>query len=186
MRKRNIRIPGLILITSLLMINISAQTATHESSSQTKLSVRSLPKPTKEQVKWQDYEIGVFYHYDMNVFKQGWDHRKYDDFPKPELFNPTNLDMKQWMEVPKALGAKYAVLTATHGSGFMLWQSDAYPYGMKQSPYKGGKGDIVKEFVEICRLNGVAPGLYCHMRVNGWWQVDHPGFVNRGKGGDPE
>jgi len=186
MRKRNIRIPGLILITSLLMINISAQTAAHESSSQTKLSVRSLPKPTKEQVKWQDYEIGVFYHYDMNVFKQGWDHRKYDDFPKPELFNPTNLDMKQWMEVPKALGAKYAVLTATHGSGFMLWQSDAYPYGMKQSPYKGGKGDIVKEFVEICRLNGVAPGLYCHMRVNGWWQVDHPGFVNRGKGGDPE
>lgn len=67
----------------------------------------------------------------------------------------------------------------------MFWQSDAYPYGVRQSPWRGGKGDIVEEFVEGCRRNGVAPGLYCHMRVNGWWQVDHPGFVNRGKGGDP-
>ena len=88
----------------------------------------ALPRPTAEQAQWQDYEIGVFYHYDMNAFKPGWDHRKYDDFPKPEIFNPTKLDTNQWMEVPKALGAKYAVLTATHGSGFMLWQSDAYPY----------------------------------------------------------
>jgi alpha-L-fucosidase len=144
----------------------------------------TLPRPTAEQAQWQDYEIGVFYHYDMNAFKPGWDHRKYDDFPKPEIFNPSKLDTNQWMEVPKALGAKYAVLTATHGSGFMLWQSDAYPYGLKQSPWKNGKGDIVREFVDTCRKNGVSPGIYCHMRVNGWWQVDHPGFVNRGKGGD--
>ncbi|MCX6872887.1 MAG: alpha-L-fucosidase [Verrucomicrobia bacterium] len=144
----------------------------------------ALPRPTAEQAQWQDYEIGVFYHYDMNAFKPGWDHRKYDDFPKPEIFNPTRLDTNQWMEVPKALGAKYAVLTATHGSGFMLWQSDAYPYGLKQSPWKIGKGDIVKEFVDSCRNNGVSPGIYCHMRVNGWWQVDHPGFVKRGQGGD--
>jgi alpha-L-fucosidase len=86
--------------------------------------------------------------------------------------------------VAKALGAKYAILTATHGSGFMLWQSDAYAFGVKQSPWRGGKGDVVKDFVASCRKIGVAPGLYCHMRVNGWWQVDHPGFVNRGKGGD--
>ncbi len=145
-----------------------------------------LARPTAEQALWQDYEIGVFYHYDVNVFKPGWDHRQYDNFPKAEVFNPADLDMAQWMEVPKALGAKYAVLTATHGSGFMLWQSAAYAYGLKQSPWRGGKGDIVKDFVEACRKTGVAPGLYCHMKVNGWWQVDHPGRVNRGSGGDPK
>ena len=143
-----------------------------------------LARPTAEQARWQDYEIGVFYHYDVNPFVPGWNHRMYDKFPKPEIFNPTNLNVQQWMEVPKALGAKFAVITATHGSGFMLWQSDAYAYGMKQSPWKNGKGDIVKEFVDNCRTSGVAPGIYCHLRVNGWWQVDHPGLVNRGKGGD--
>jgi len=148
--------------------------------------VKSLPRPTKNQAQWQDYEIGIFYHYDMNAFIPNWNHRKYDNFPKPEIFNPTKLNVNQWMEVAKSLDAKYAVLTATHGSGFMLWQSDAYPYGMKQSPYMNGKGDIVKDFVTACRTNGVEPGLYCHMRVNGWWQADHPGVVNRGKGGNPE
>ena len=185
MRKITVIIFGLAIVASLLMINISAKAINSGIKNKEKKGI-TLPRPTAEQARWQDYEIGIFFHYDINAFKPGWDHRKYDDFPKPELFNPTNLDVKQWMEVPKALDAKYAVITATHGSGFMLWQSDAYPYGMKQSPYKGGKGDIVKDFVESCRQNGLAPGLYCHMRVNGWWQVDHPGFVNRGKGGNPE
>lgn len=170
----------------VLMHGISVQAANEGEKSMAKSESDSLPRPTAEQAAWQDYEIGVFYHYDVNVFKPGWDHRQYDNFPGPEIFNPTKLDMGQWMEVPKALGAKFAILTATHGSGFMLWQSDAYPYGMKQSPYKNGKGDLVKEFVDSCRRNGVAPGLYCHMRVNGWWQVDHPGLVNRGGGGDPK
>ncbi len=133
-------------MVSLLLHGVPAQAAGGDPQ---KSATETLPRPTAEQAQWQDYEIGVFYHYDMNAFKPGWDHRKYDDFPKPEIFNPTKLDTKQWMEVPKALGAKYAVLTATHGSGFMLWQSDAYPYGLKQSPWKNGKGDIVREFVEI-------------------------------------
>ena len=186
MEKKDILPLQSLFIVSFLLVSFSVQAIHPKAERENNDVVRSLPKPTKGQAQWQDYEIGIFYHYDMNVFKPGWDHRKYDDFPKPEIFNPTKLDMQQWMEVSKALDAKYAVLTATHGSGFMLWQSDAYPYGMKQSPYKNGKGDIVKDFVETCRLNGVAPGLYCHMRVNGWWQVDHPGFVNLGKGGDPD
>jgi alpha-L-fucosidase len=145
----------------------------------------ALPRPTAAQAQWQDYEIGIFYHYDINCcMPREWGHRSYDNFPKPEIFNPTNFNIEQWMEVPKALNAKYAVLTATHGTGFMLWQSDAYPFGVRQSPWNNGKGDIVREYVDACRKHGVAPGMYCHMRVNGWWQVDHPGFVNRGKGGD--
>jgi len=181
MNHHHLRKLGLITLNSLLLHGTSLQAAEPAKAT---TGADALPRPTAEQARWQDYEIGIFYHYDVNAFKPGWDHRRYDDFPKPDIFNPTKLDVQQWMEVPKALGAKFAVLTATHGSGFMLWQSDAYPYGMKQSPCRGGKADIVKDFTESCRKIGVAPGIYCHMRVNGWWQVDHPGFVNRGQGGD--
>jgi len=150
----------------------------------------AIPVPTKQQAAWQDYEIGMFFHYDLNVFveekRPGWDHRHYDDYPGPDVFNPRKLDCDQWMDAAKAVGAKYAVLTASHGSGFMLWQSDAYPFGVRQSPWRGGKGDLVKDFVESCRRNGIQPGLYSHLRCNGYWRVDHPGLVNEGKGGDPK
>jgi len=142
------------------------------------------PRPTPEQAAWQDYEIGMFIHYDLPVFKPGWHHRDYDHFPRADIFNPTRLDTDQWMQAAAAMGARYAVLTATHGSGFMLWQSEAYAFGVKQSPWKGGKGDLVKEYVASCRKAGLSPGLYCHMLCNGWWEADHPGLVNRGKGGD--
>ena len=136
-------------------------------------------KPTPAQVAWQDLELGMFIHWDVP-----WDHRDYEHKPKPDVFNPTKLNTDQWMAAARAFGAKYCVLTATHGTGFMLWQSEAYPFGMKQSPYKNGRCDVVKEYVASCHKAGIKPGLYCHMKVNGWWEVDHPGLVNRGKGGD--
>lgn len=142
--------------------------------------------PTRAQQEWQDLELGMFIHFDLNVWmKPGWSHRSYDDWPPPSIFNPTKLDTDQWMEAAQAMGAKYAVLTATHGTGFMLWQSDAYPFGVKQSPWRGGKGDVVRDFVASCRKYGIQPGLYSHMVVNGHWRVDVPGRVNEGKGGDP-
>lgn len=144
------------------------------------------PRPTPEQVTWQDMELGLFFHYDMPVFKPGWDHRQYESRPEPGIFNPKKLDTDQWMEAAKAMGAKYAVLTAKHGSGFMLWQSDLYPYGMKQSPYKNGKGDIVRDFVNSCRKHDIRPGLYAHMGCNGYLEADNPGLINRGAGGDPD
>lgn len=61
----------------------------------------------------------MFIHWDLQ-----WDHRDYDHKPKPSVFNPTKLDTDQWMQAAQAFGAKYCVLTAPHGTGFMLWQSD--------------------------------------------------------------
>jgi alpha-L-fucosidase len=143
-------------------------------------------KPTHEQAAWQDMEVGMFIHYDIPVFKAGWNHRQYDQRPDASIFNPRKLDTDQWMRAAKALGARYAVFVAKHGSGFMCWQSDLYPYGMKQSPYMEGKGDIVRDFVRSCRKAGVRPGIYAHMGCNGYLEVDNPGLVNRGNGGDPE
>jgi len=128
----------------------------------------------------------MFIHYDIPVFKPGWDHRQYETRPEASVFNPKKLNTDQWMEAAKAMGAKYAVFVAKHGSGFMCWQSDLYPYGMKQSPYKNGQGDIVRDFVNSCRKYGIRPGIYAHMGCNGYLEVDNPGLVNRGKGGDPE
>jgi alpha-L-fucosidase len=143
------------------------------------------PGPTSLQARWQDFELGVFFHFDMPVFKPGWNHRQYDQRPGPEAYNPTQLNTDQWIETAKSMGAKYAVLTATHGSGFLQWQSGLYPYGVRQSPWRNGKGDLVQSFVDSCRKYGVAPGLYAHMNVNGYLEVDNPGRVNRGRGGDP-
>jgi len=145
-----------------------------------------LARPTPEQAAWQDLELGMFIHYDMPVFKPGWDHRQYENRPDASSFNPRKLDTDQWMEAAQAMGAKYAVLVAKHGSGFMCWQSDLYPYGMKQSPYRNGQGDIVRDFVHSCQKYGIRPGIYAHMGCNGYLEVDNPGLVNRGKGGDPE
>ena len=143
-----------------------------------------LARPTPEQAAWQDLELGVFIHYDMPVFKPGWNHRQYETRPDASIFNPKKLDTDQWMQAAKGMGAKYAVFVAKHGSGFMCWQSDLYPYGMKQSPCKNGQGDIVRDFVNSCRKYDIQPGLYCHMGCNGYLEVDNPGLVNRGKGGD--
>ncbi len=146
----------------------------------------SIVTPTRAQQEWHDMELGMFIHFDLNTWmRPHWSHREYDEWPSPSVFNPTELDTDQWIEAAHAMGAKYAVLTATHGTGFMLWQSDAYPYGVKQSPWRGGKGDVVRDFVVSCRKHGIRPGLYSHMCVNGYWRVDHPGRVNEGRGGDP-
>ena len=147
----------------------------------------NIAKPSPSQLAWQDYELGMFIHFDMNLFMPpGWWHDQYEKWPDPKYFNPAKLDVDQWMEAAKAMGAKYAVLTANHGTGFMLWQTDAYPYGVRQAAWRNGQGDVVKEFVDGCHRHGIAPGIYSHMLVNGWWQVNHPGIVNNGKGGDPE
>jgi alpha-L-fucosidase len=79
-----------------------------------------------------------------------------------------------------ALGAKYAVLTAKHGCGFSLWPTGAHDYSVKNSPWKGGKGDIVRDFVNSCRNYGVKPGIYANTTSNGYLHVNNPGLVQPG------
>ncbi len=127
----------------------------------------------------------MFFHFDIPIYKPGWDWRSWRDMPTPEMYNPAKLDTDQWMGAAQALGARYAVLVAKHCSGFLQWQSDLYPYGVKQSPWRSNKGDVVRDFVESCRKYGIQPGLYASVSANGYLEVDNPGLINRGKGGDP-
>ena len=144
----------------------------------------TLARPTAQQLLWQEQELGMFFHYDIPVFKPGWDFRSWKDNPTPDMYDPDRLDTDQWMEAAKAMGAKYVVFVAKHCSGFLQWQSDAYEYGLRQSKWRGGKGDVVRDFVESARRAGLKPGLYASVSANGWLGVDNPGLVNHGKGGD--
>ena len=143
-----------------------------------------LARPTAQQLLWHEQELGMFFHYDIPVFKPGWNFRQWDKRPGPEIYNPDKLDTDQWISAATALGAKYVVLVAKHCTGFLQWQTDLYPYGCKQAPWRGGKGDLVKDFVESARRAGLKVGLYASTSANGYLNVDNPGIVNRGRGGD--
>ena len=158
----------------------------HMKSGQGKAALKKRPKPTPQQLKWQDMELGIFFHFDIPIYKPGWSWRSWKDLPAPDMYDPKKLNTDQWMEAAKAMGAQYAVFVAKHCSGFLQWQSDLYPYGVKQSAWRNGNGDVVSDFIESCRKYHIKPGLYASVTANSYFEVDNPGLVNRGQGGDPE
>jgi len=136
-----------------------------------------LPRPTPQQLAWQDFEIGMFIHFDMVTYTGKMKPRTPADV---NIYNPTKLDTDQWLQVAKAMGAKYAVFVAKHCTGFMSWQSDAYPYGVKQTRWRDGKGDVVKDFIASCSKYDIRPGLYASASSNAWWGIDNPGVIKWG------
>lgn len=142
-----------------------------------------MPLPTPQQAAWQDMELGMFIHFDMTTFTGQGKPRVPAD---PSVYNPASLDTDQWLETARSFGAKYAVFVAKHCTGFLSWQSNAYAYGVKQTSWRGGKGDVVKDFVASCEKYGIKPGLYASVVTNAFWTVDNPGKVNWGQGDDPQ
>lgn len=136
--------------------------------------------PNEHQLKWADAEIGVLIHFDMPTFHRDYTWRNWGTHPDASSFNPTELNTDQWLETAQKLGAKYAVLVAKHCSGFSLWPTEAHEYSVKNSPWKDGKGDIVKDFVTSCRKYGIKPGIYASTTANGYLYVDNPGRVQDG------
>ena len=115
--------------------------------------------PTEKQLKFLSWEFGAFFHFGIRTFNCG--HVDWDGLDMPaETFNPTSLDCRQWVREVKNVGAKYAVMTTKHHDGFALWPSKYTKYSVAASPWKGGKGDVVREFTDACREEGVAVGLY--------------------------
>ncbi|WP_394804420.1 alpha-L-fucosidase [Portibacter lacus] len=152
-----------LLILIALCFHVTAQDNTPE-----------IPRPTKEQMMWQDAELGVVFHYDLHVFDNevyNQAHNRISPILDINMFNPEGLDTDQWVKSAKDAGAKFAILTATHETGFALYQSDINPYSMKALKFQDGKGDIVRDFVESCRKYGLLPGIYIGIRWNSFFGV---------------
>ena len=116
-------------------------------------------KPTPRQLEYQDWEFGLFVHFGIRTFYEGhrdWDGKEMD----AAAFNPTQLDCEQWISTAKEAGMKYAVLVAKHHDGFANWPSKYTDFSVAASPWKEGKGDVVREFVDACRKYDMKVGLY--------------------------
>jgi alpha-L-fucosidase len=115
------------------------------------------PIPSKEQLAYQAMETNAFIHFTTNTFTDlEWGNGD----EKTSIFNPTQLDANQWISTLKATGFKGAILTCKHHDGFTLWPSKFTEHSIKNSPYKNGKGDVVKEVAEACQKNGLKFGVY--------------------------
>jgi alpha-L-fucosidase len=119
--------------------------------------VPSRPRPSRSQLWWQRAERGLFVHFGMNTFT---DREWGDGHESPATFNPTHLDARQWARAARAGGFRYAILTAKHHDGFCLWPSRYTDHSVKASPWRNGHGDVVREFVDAMRAEGLRPGLY--------------------------
>ena len=115
------------------------------------------PTPSARQLEWYGRGATAFFHFGINTFT---DMEWGDGTEDPALFNPTELDCRQWIRTIKAAGFTAAILTAKHHDGFCLWPSAYTEHSVKNSPYKNGKGDIVREFTDACREEGIKAGLY--------------------------
>ncbi len=132
------------------------------------------PTPNKRQLAWQEAELGVVFHYDLHVFdgkKYGQGGNRIDPVWDYQIFNPKNLDTDQWVKAAKDAGARFAILTATHETGFALFQSDVNPYSLKAVNWRNGKGDIVADFVKSCKKYDIKPAIYLGIRWNSFLGV---------------
>ncbi len=113
--------------------------------------------PSPRQKEWLNTEFYAFVHFSPNTYTNlEWGLGNED----PAIFNPTELDCDQWVKAVKSAGMRGIILTAKHHDGFCLWQTETTKHSVKSSPWKNGKGDVVREVSEACRRGEIKFGFY--------------------------
>lgn len=115
------------------------------------------PLPSERQLAWQELGYYAFIHYNMNTFtNMEWG----TGGENPQQFNPTEMDVRQWAKVIKDAGMKGVIITAKHHDGFCLWPTKTTEHSVKNSPWKNGSGDVLKDLSEACAEFGLKFGVY--------------------------
>jgi alpha-L-fucosidase len=132
-------------VVSGLVCNASGQSATPRAI------------PSEDQMAWQDLELGMFVHFAPNT----WQDVESDNLTTPlSEIDPKKLDTDQWAEVAVGLGARYIVFVAKHQGGFCMWQTETTDYSIRNTPWRGGHGDVLADVSASCRKYGLKLGVY--------------------------
>lgn len=124
--------------------------------------------PSERQLIWHDMKYHAFIHFGPNTFTNiEWGHGD----ESPDVFNPTELDCRQWAKVIKEAGMEGTIITAKHHDGFCLWPSEYSTHTVRESGWRDGKGDVLKDLSEACREFGIKFGVYVSP-----WDRNHPTY----------
>ena len=113
--------------------------------------------PSPQQIAYQEQELIGFLHFTVNTFT---DREWGDGTEDPSIFDPSEMDIEQWVQTASDAGMKTLIITAKHHDGFCLWPSEYTDHTVASSPWKNGEGDVLKELSEACEAAGIRMGVY--------------------------